>query len=222
MFSAFLFAAKLAQALARFSAVILRLPVKLAFADQVLDHWRYEITNGSASCNPVSDIGSGNIDVASDRGIRVLCPQAGAIEHRKLNHFRKVAEAVPRRQLGDVIFAEQENEFGIGLALFQHFDGVDGVGGRGTGEFQFVETKARLALDRGADHLHAQISGRRLLSGLVRRTRGRNEKEAVELQLFQRVAGQDQVPIMNGIEGAAKDADLFQCVKSCFAVRREK
>jgi len=222
MFSAFLSAAKLAQALARFSAVILRLPVKLAFADQVLDHWRYEITNGSASRNPVSDIGGGNVDVAADRGIGVLGPEPAAIEHGELDQFGKVAESVPRRKLRDIVFAEQENEFSIWLALFQHFDGVDGIGGRGAVEFQFVETKAWLSLNRSADHLRAKVGGRRLLSRLVRRTCDRNEKEAVELQLFQRVAGQDQVPIMNGIEGAAEDADLFQCVKSCFAVRREK
>jgi hypothetical protein len=39
---------------------------------------------------------------------------------------------------------------------------------------------------------------------------GRNEKNAVELELLDRIAGQDQMPAMNGIEGAAEDADLFQ------------
>lgn len=37
MSSAFLFAARLAQVLARFSAVILRLQVKLTFADNCFD-----------------------------------------------------------------------------------------------------------------------------------------------------------------------------------------
>lgn len=222
MFSAFLFAAKLAQALAKFSAVILRLPVKLAFADQVLDRWGYEIPNGLAARNPVSDVGGGNVNVTANGGIGMFGSQPGAIEHGELDHFRKFSEAVPRRKLSDVVFADQENEIGIRLALLQCFDGVDGVGRCGAREFQLIETKSRLALDGGTDHFGAQVSGSRLLSRLVRRKRGRDEEEAVEFQLLQGVAGQDQVPIMNGIEGAAEDADLFQCVKSCFAVRREK
>jgi hypothetical protein len=38
--------------------------------------------------------------------------------------------------------------------------------------------------------------------------------------LLKGVAGQEHMPVVDGIEGAAEDADLFQCVKSCFAVRR--
>ena len=209
MFSAFLFAAKLAQALAKSSAVILRLPVKLAFADQVLDCCGYEIANGLASRNPVSDFGGGNVYVPADSGIRMLGPEPAAIEDGKLDHSRKVGESVPGRKLSDVVFADQENKFGIRLALFQRFDRVHGVGRRGACEFQLVETKPRLALDGSADHLGAQIAGRWVLSRLVRRTRRRDEEKAVEVQLVDGIAREDQVPIMDGIESAADDADLF-------------
>src|SRR6478672_7272092 len=88
--SAFLSAAKWAQALARFSAVILRLPVKLALADNLFDRRRYEITNGLAARNPVSDVGGRNVDVSPDRRIRVRGLQAAAIKHGEPNHFRKL------------------------------------------------------------------------------------------------------------------------------------
>ena len=48
MSSAFLFAAKSAQALAKFSAFDFSTPGKAAFApDDFLDRWRYEIANGT-------------------------------------------------------------------------------------------------------------------------------------------------------------------------------
>ena len=87
MFSAFLFAAKLAQALARFSAVILGLPVKLVFADQVLDGCGYEIANGLAARNPLSDFCRGNVYMTANSRIRMLGPQAAAIEHGELDQF---------------------------------------------------------------------------------------------------------------------------------------
>src|SRR4051794_28067033 len=164
MFSTFLFAARLAQALAKFWAVILRLQVKLMFADQVLDCCGYEIANGLASRNPVSDVGRRNVDVPAHRGIGMLGPESAAIEHRELDHLRKVSEAMPCRKRSDVVFADEKDEFGVRLALGQGFDGVDGVGRRGPGELELIETKSGFALDRSANHLGAQIGGGRRLS----------------------------------------------------------
>ena len=51
---------------------------------------------------------------------------------------------------------------------------------------------------------------RGLLLQFVGRERGRNEDYAVELQRFGRIARQDQMPVMNWIEGDAEDTELFQ------------
>jgi hypothetical protein len=210
MFSAFLFAAKLAQALARFSAVILWLPVKLAFADQVLDRWRYEIANGLASRNPVSDIGCRNIDVPANRRIRMLGSHSGAIKHGELDHLRKLRKPVPRRKLADVVFANQTNELRTWLPSLQCFDGLHCVRRRRSKQFQIIKAKARLAFDRGPQHFQPQLGGDRVCSQLMRRQCRWNEKNAVEWELLDRIAGQDQMPTVDGIEGAAEDADLFQ------------
>ena len=80
--------------MARFSAVILRLPVKLALADDLFDRRRYEITNGLAARNPVSDVRRGNVDVAANGREGMFGFQTGAIEDGELDHFRKIGEAV--------------------------------------------------------------------------------------------------------------------------------
>jgi hypothetical protein len=210
MFSAFLFAAKLAQVLARFSAVILWLPVKLMFADQILDCSRYEIANGLAPRNPVSDIGRRNVDVPADRRVGMLRSCSGAIEHRELHHLRKLGKPVPGRKFCDIVFANQTDKLGVWLASLQCFDGFDGVRWRRANELQLIEAKPRFAFDRRPQHFHPQLRGERMCSQLMGRERGRNEKDAVEFELLDRVASQDQMAAMNGIEGAAEDADFFQ------------
>jgi hypothetical protein len=210
MFSAFLFAAKLAQTLARFSAVILWLPVKLTFANQVFDCWRYEIANGLAPRNPVSDVGCRNVDVPANRRIGMLGSHSGAIEHGELDHLRKLGKPVPGRKPGDIVFANQTNELGSWVAPLQCFDGFHGVRRRRSNQLQLIETKARFAFDCGAQHFHTQLGGDRVCSQLMGGERGGNEKNAVEFELLDCIAGQNQMPAMDGIEGAAEDADLFQ------------
>src|SRR6202011_42179 len=127
--SAFLSAARWAQALAKFSEVmVLRFPVKLAFANDFLDRWRNEITNGLAARNPVSDIGRGNVEEpANDRiGMRGL--QTAAIQHDELDHLREVGKSMPARERRDVVLADQENEFSVRLARSQRFYRFHSVG----------------------------------------------------------------------------------------------
>jgi beta-N-acetylhexosaminidase len=209
MFSAFLFAAKLAQVLARFSAVILWLPVKLMFANQILDCSRYEIANGLATRNPVSDIGRRNVDVPADGCVGMLRSGSGAIEHRELHHLRKLGKPVPGRKFCDIVFADQTDELRVWLASFQCFDGFDGVRWRRANEFKLIEAKPRFAFNRRPQHFYPQVGGDRMCSQLVGRKRRRNEKDAIQFELLDRVASQDQMAAMNGIERAAEDADLF-------------
>jgi hypothetical protein len=61
------------------------------------------------------------------------------------------------------------------------------------------------------------------LPEFVGRDSGWNEDHALQLQLPDGIARQNQMPMMNGVERATEDANRFQYrVKSCFAVRRQK
>lgn len=119
---------------------------------------------------------------------------------------------MPRRQPRDIVFADQEGEFGGRLSLPQHFDCIHGVGWRRPFQFHSVETEKRLAFDRGAQHL--QTNGRRRWFSfeLMGRDRGRDKDHRFELQFFERVADKDQVTVMDRVERAAEDADFFQAI----------
>src|SRR6266404_1606955 len=213
--SAFLFAARLAQALAKFSAVILRLPVKLAVANDFLDRRRNEITNGLPARNPVSDIARGNIEEPANDRIRMRGLQTAPVQDSKLNHLREIGETSPGRERRDVVLADQANEFGVRLARFQRFHRVHGVGWRRAFQFHCIQTKPWLPLDRGTQHFHANLGGRRRAPEFVGRDRGRDEDHALELQLLESIACQDEMRLMNRIERPAEYADLFQFDPFC-------
>ena len=140
----------------------------------------------------------------------MLALEPGAIEDSETGYSGKLSKPVPGRQPGNVVFADQTDELRIRLSPFQRFNCVERVGRGRSNELQFIEANPRLALDRGAEHFFSQVSRGRPCAQLVRRERRGNEQNAVELELLQGIAGQDEMPAMDGIEGAAEDADLFQ------------
>ena len=99
-------------------------------------------------------------------------------------------------------------EFGL-----QRVDGIDGVGGRVAEEFAIVDLKLGFAFDGAAQHLQACFRGR--YGGVfVRRNARWHKNDSFEREFFQSKARQNQVGIMNRIEGAAINADLLQLNKA--------
>ena len=84
----------------------MRLPVKLAVADYLLDRRRYEITNGMPHGNPVSDIRRGNIQMPPNCRIRVFDLQTASIEDDELHQVRKFGKTVPRFEARNVVFSD--------------------------------------------------------------------------------------------------------------------
>ena len=138
--------------------------------------------------------------------------QPAAIQNNELDQSRQLGKAMPGRQAADVVFADQIDEFSAGLALTKCFHGLDRVRRRRTLQLQGVESETRFAFYRRAQHLQPDSRRRRFPLEFVGRERGRNEEHAVEFQRFDRIARQDQMPVMNRIESAAEDADLFQAI----------
>ena len=57
---------------------------------------RYEIPNRTAGCNPVSNLGGGNVDVSLNNRINLLCEVAAtSVEHDELNKLLEFIDAVP-------------------------------------------------------------------------------------------------------------------------------
>lgn len=148
--------------------------------------------------------------MSSNRAIRVLGFHSAAIEDDELHHFREFSKTVPRREAAHVVCSDEIEQLHVRLALAECLDCVDGIGRRRTLEFHRIESKTRLAFDRRAQHFQANIGRRELLIQSMRRSAGRNKNHRVETQRFARFTRQNQMTVMDRIEGATEDADLFQ------------
>lgn len=180
--------------------------------DDLFDGRWYEITNGTPAGNRVSDIRRRNVQRPSNRAIGVFGLLSGAIEHDELHHLGKFRKTVPSRQAAHIVFSDEEEQFRVRLALPERLDGVDGIGGRWALEFHRIALEARLACDRRAHHFQTGIGRRELLLQFMRRSSSRDKDHFLELERFERVTRQNQMSVMDRIEGAAENADLFQNV----------
>lgn len=160
--------------------------------------------------NPVSDIRRGNIQMPSNRAIGVFGFHSAAIEHDELHHSGEFSKTMPRREAADVVFSDEIEQLHVRLALAERLDCLDGVGWRRTLKFHWIESKTRFAFDRGAQHFQTDIRRRELLIQFMRGSSGRDKDNFFEIERFERVARQNQMSVMDRVESAAKDADLFQ------------
>src|ERR1700693_4072167 len=99
-----------------------------------------------------------------------------------------------------MIFADQEKKTVARELSVVGPGGVDRIRGGLPVNFQRIDRKSRLALDRELDH-RKTIRGR-CAGGidLERRLSGRDENNAIKRQVFQGLPGQDQVSVMDRVE----------------------
>jgi len=117
--------------------------------------------------------------------------QSRAVEDCELDHLRQLTKPVPGREPRDVVFSDEADKLRAGFTGAKRFDGLDRVGGRRALQLQRIETKSRLALDGSAQHFDAKVSRCRRPFEFMRRHRCRNEEQLIELELFNRVTGQN-------------------------------
>ena len=80
-------------------------------------------------------------------------------------------------------------------------------------EFEIVHAKARLAVDRGAQHLESYCGRRWDAVGLVWRDRSGNEDDLLEREFLQSFTRENQMSVVHGIKRPTVDADLAQGAK---------
>ena len=117
---------------------------------------------------------------------------------------------MPARQVRQVVFADEKEEFRVFSLRAQLFHGLDGIGWRRAIEFQPRGRKALFVRDRRVEHLPAHCCAGRRVAGLMRRLRGQNKDHFRETEGLERFAREDQMSVVDRIETAAVDADLFQ------------
>ena len=92
------------------------------------------------------------------------------------------------------------------MSRLQFAERVHGITGASAFFFQLIDAKGGVAGNGQAEHLDALLETAERLFEFVGRPKGRDEPDLVERALFPALLGQDQMALVNGIEGAAEDA----------------
>src|SRR5205814_9092096 len=90
------------------------------------------------------------------------------------------------------------------------FHCLDGVRGRRTIDLQPGSGEAVLVNDRGGERLPSQRGAGRRQGCFVRRLRRQDKDYLTKVKDLPRLAREDEMSMMNRIEGSAIDADLLQ------------
>jgi hypothetical protein len=133
---------------------------------------------------------------------------AAPAEHYELHHSGQLCETMPCREAGKVVVTDEVEELPGRVAVKECFSCVDGVGRGRTMEIHRIAFETGLGLKCRAQHFKTNLRDRESLMQFVGRSGGRNKKHLVKKQRFPRFTRQNQMTVMNRIEGAAEDADF--------------
>lgn len=112
-------------------------------------------------CNPRADIGGRDIDLAMDlregvgggRGVR------GAGEDYELDELEEFIDFSPGGEEGEMIFADEVEEAGVGELVLVAGGGIEGEVGAWRMEFVGVESEEGFVGERGKEHGLAEVGG---------------------------------------------------------------
>ena len=133
--------------------------------------------------------------------------RATAKDH-ELRETAQVVDAPPGVEFAQVVRADEVVEPRAGEFGGDALDGVDAEARARALEFRVIEDKARLISERGGEHGAAQRGGRGRARELVRRVRGGNEDHPVQRELLQRLAREDEMPVVDWVESAAVEREV--------------
>ena len=163
-------------------------------------------------CNPRADIGGRDIDLAIDlgegvgggRGVR----RAG--EDDELDELEEFGDFSPRGEEGEMIFADEVEEAGVGELLLVAQDGIEGEVWAWRMEFVGVESEEGFVGERGEEHGLAEVWGSGGEVEFVWGESSGDEEDAIEGELFGGVASEDEVAVVNGIESATIESEIHE------------
>ena len=163
-------------------------------------------------CNPRADIGGGDIDLAMDLGEGVGGGRGimGAGEDDELDEQEEFIDFSPSGEQGEMIFADEVEEAGVGELLLVAGGGIEGEVWAWRMEFVGVESEEGFVGESGLEHGLAEVGGS---GGVVEFMWGESsgdEEDAIEGELFGGVASEDEVAVVNGIESATIESEIHE------------
>lgn len=163
-------------------------------------------------CNPRADIGGGDIDLAMDLGEGVGGGRGmmGAGEDDKLDELEEFGDFSPSGEEGEMIFADEVEELGVGELLLVAGGGIEGEVGAWRMEFVGIESEEGFVGESGEEHGLAEVGGGGGVVEFVWGAGGGDEEDAIEGELFGGVASEDEVAVVNGIESATIESEIHE------------
>src|SRR6516164_9784917 len=117
---------------------------------------------------------------------------------------------MPPRQLLNVVFTDQAVDGRVAFASANFLNRVDCVRRRRSQQLAVIHFKLRLAFDRRSQHCYSYFAVRDRSGLLERGNRCRDEDDFVKTESLNRLAGENQMRVMDWVEGAAINRDLLQ------------
>ena len=140
----------------------------------------------------------------------MLSSPTAPAENDELHHLAELIKAMPGREAVDIVLSDQIMEFCSWLLNAHGFDCLHRVRRAWSVKLDRIANKAWLAVQRRLKHFHSDRVGGRSLLRFMWGNSGWNEDDHVKSQAFQSLASEDQMRVVNWIECATEDADLFQ------------
>lgn len=150
------------------------------------------------------DAAGGDLGGGCGEGLAIV---AGARDDGQAGGGEDALGLVPGGQAGELVGAEDEPDVRVGVGGGEGLQRVGGVAGPGAVELQARDGEAGAALDGPLEPGQPPLGGAVGALGLVGRKARRDEEQAVEAQLPQRLAREDQVAEVRRVEGAAEDSE---------------
>ena len=155
------------------------------------------------------------VEQAGDLGFEVDEPMAAALRRGDVREIEQFAIAMPGREIAQLVAAQDQHQRDLCTEFVAQLgERVDRVGRPVPAYLAIVDAPVRAAVDGEQQHLQALLAAGRC-AVLLPRTAGRDEADFVELQRVGGGARQRQVADVHRVEGAAEQADAFQCGSVC-------
>ncbi len=191
--------------------------------DELLDGSRSLKTNTESRAHPLPNSAAAQLD---QRGLYLVFgnpPQLVSVRKRSKcierrgrradssdhNGGRQAANFVwraPMLPISQRIRPHQKEQFGVASKARDVSQRVDGVAEPVSLNFEVRHDEWHMTADRKLEHSHAFQPVRQRLALLVRRPRSRNEPDLIQRTLLPAEFGQQKMPVMDGVERPAKDA----------------
>lgn len=184
--------------------------VEVVLFDEGAHRLGNEIADGLAARNPAANLGGRDVDTAGEPWELARAGIAASPEDHEAHESPQFVDPPPGVQCGHVVLADEIEKLGAGMSRAGVLDGLNGKTRTCTMDFRIVEREARFTGDGDCNHVAAQLGGGRRRGELMRRERGGDKYDLIELQLLNRLTSENEMTVVDWVESSAVEAEAHE------------